>query len=274
MTSGRQSETLRTFTRVICGVNGSPEAAEAVRQATMIAAPAAAVLLVAAIDPSHELWDAPRFEKLAVAARVQERAEELLARTQAAVESTGEIETQVVEGPPSDVLLSLIAPDSTCLLALGAAERQDRLAGILLGSVVTRMLHSAPCSILVARTPSEPQRFPRSVVVGVDGSPESAAAYAAAAQVAARLDAELHPLVALGGKGADLESVQRIVSDRLFEVDKRSPADALSAADADLLVVGSRGLHGLDAVGSVSERIAHQSRCSVLVVRPASPPAD
>ena len=37
--------------------------------------------------------------------------------------------------------------------------------------------------------------------------------------------------------------------------------------DADLLVVGSRGLHGLRSLGSVSERVAHQARSSVLIVR-------
>jgi nucleotide-binding universal stress UspA family protein len=41
-----------------------------------------------------------------------------------------------------------------------------------------------------------------------------------------------------------------------------------ASESADLLVVGSRGLHGLKALGSVSERVAHQARSSVLVVRP------
>jgi len=40
-----------------------------------------------------------------------------------------------------------------------------------------------------------------------------------------------------------------------------------AAADGDLLVVGSRGLHGLKALGSVSEQVAHQAGSSVLIVR-------
>ena len=40
-----------------------------------------------------------------------------------------------------------------------------------------------------------------------------------------------------------------------------------AGANADIVVVGSRGLHGLKALGSVSERVAHQAPCSVLVVR-------
>jgi nucleotide-binding universal stress UspA family protein len=53
------------------------------------------------------------------------------------------------------------------------------------------------------------------------------------------------------------------------EVADHAPVPALveAAACADLLVVGSRGLHGLRALGSVSERVAYQAGCSVLVVR-------
>lgn len=37
-----------------------------------------------------------------------------------------------------------------------------------------------------------------------------------------------------------------------------------------LIVLGSRGLHGIRALGSVSERVAHRAPCSVLVVRTLS----
>ena len=40
-----------------------------------------------------------------------------------------------------------------------------------------------------------------------------------------------------------------------------------AAADGDLLVVGSRRLHGMKALGSVSERVAHRAPCSTLIVR-------
>jgi nucleotide-binding universal stress UspA family protein len=36
--------------------------------------------------------------------------------------------------------------------------------------------------------------------------------------------------------------------------------------DADLVVVGSRGVHGLSTIASVSERVAHQAHCTALVV--------
>ena len=50
-------------------------------------------------------------------------------------------------------------------------------------------------------------------------------------------------------------------------VEDDDPVDALVSAGADLVVVGSRGLHGMKSLGSVSERVAHKADCSVLVVR-------
>jgi nucleotide-binding universal stress UspA family protein len=46
-----------------------------------------------------------------------------------------------------------------------------------------------------------------------------------------------------------------------------SAAKALSELRPDLLILGSRGVDGLRSLGSVSERVAHESKASVLVVR-------
>jgi nucleotide-binding universal stress UspA family protein len=54
-----------------------------------------------------------------------------------------------------------------------------------------------------------------------------------------------------------------------IEVDERTPEEALVAAsrEVDLVVLGSRNLKGLAALGSVGERVGHHAACSVLVVR-------
>jgi len=41
----------------------------------------------------------------------------------------------------------------------------------------------------------------------------------------------------------------------------------VASETADLIVVGSRGVRGIRALGSISERLAHEASCSVLVVR-------
>jgi nucleotide-binding universal stress UspA family protein len=76
----------------------------------------------------------------------------------------------------------------------------------------------------------------------------------------------VRPLVAEAGKALDLDRLAGIQ-----DLD-RQPTDPVTALidasrEADLLVVGSRGLHGLKSLGSVSERVAHLASCSVLVVR-------
>jgi nucleotide-binding universal stress UspA family protein len=43
---------------------------------------------------------------------------------------------------------------------------------------------------------------------------------------------------------------------------------------ASLVVLGSRGLTGVRALASVSERVAHHAPCSVLVVRPRPPSSE
>jgi nucleotide-binding universal stress UspA family protein len=65
----------------------------------------------------------------------------------------------------------------------------------------------------------------------------------------------------------DREAVAALAPRREELPDDPVKALVTASADADLLVVGSRGLHGLKALGSVSERVAHQAHCSTLVVR-------
>ena len=71
----------------------------------------------------------------------------------------------------------------------------------------------------------------------------------------------------------DLDAARRIAPD-LEEHDARA-LDALTVAaeTTDLVVVGSRGLRGLKALGSLSERLAHEAKHSVLVVRSQGDPA-
>lgn len=140
-------------------------------------------------------------------------------------------------------------------------------AGIALGSVSTALLHEAPCSVLAARGAVDAGRWPRRIVVGLDGSDGSAAAFAAAAALGERFGAAVRAVVATEGAHVDLEAARRIAPE--CEEHEARPLDALHVASetADLVVVGSRGLRGLRALGSVGERIAHQAPCAVLLVR-------
>jgi nucleotide-binding universal stress UspA family protein len=136
---------------------------------------------------------------------------------------------------------------------------------------MTKLLHDAPCSVLVAGSAGEGDEFPRSVVVGYDGSEQAATAVRIAVEVARRAGASLDALCARGSKEMDVEALQAsltaIAPGVSLSVEHHDPVDALVSAGADLVVVGNRGLHGMKTLGSVSERVAHKADCSVLVVR-------
>lgn len=254
--------------RIVCGVDGSEAGFDALRQARRLLARGGRLVAVAVVE-----------ERIAVhagmqASRVldQVRADAEAARQAAAELMSGleEAEATVVAGRPAEGLQAAAGRERADLLAIGTHEKSRR-AGILVGGVATTILHSAPCPVLVARAPESAPPFPSRIVAAVDGSPESAAAAALAAELADRFGAALRCVAASGGRGgADVDAARATRAD--VEIDPRAPLEALeaAAAEADLLVVGNRGVGGIRALGSVSERIAHRAACSVLVVRPAA----
>ena len=173
---------------------------------------------------------------------------------------------KLVNGPPTESLLRELEDARATLVAVGT-HGYSRASEIVLGGVAGSLLHRAPCSVLITRPPADGAHFPRALTVGVDGSDSAVAALEVARQLADRFHVSLRPITGLGGKDVDLASVTRVASD--VEVLDAKPLDALleAASEVDLLVVGSRGLHGLSALGSVSERVAHRAAISVLVVR-------
>ena len=74
-------------------------------------------------------------------------------------------------------------------------------------------------------------------------------------------------LVAWGGKQINERMISVIAAAHDDTLDEPAGALVEASETADIIVVGSRGLHGLKALGSVSERVAHRAKCSALVVR-------
>ena len=252
------------FDRVVCGVDRSDAGLTAARVAGLVTGPAGSLTLVSAYDRSiavHAGWDmAHVLEQLAV------EASDALERGRIEAEPLHPLEGRLLEGDPLQCLLAEIARQDGTAVVVGS-HRSSRAAGIALGAVSTSLLHDAPCSVLIARGAVDSTRWPRRIVVGVDGSGDSARAVAAATALAARFDAEVRPIVATKDARVDLDAARRVAPGS--EEHEAKAIDVLTVASeaADLTVVGSRGLRGLRALGSLSERIAHEARCSVLVVR-------
>lgn len=137
------------------------------------------------------------------------------------------------------------------------------------------------------------------IVVGTDGSGTAGKAVREAARLASALGVELHLVYAVDPSGGALitaapvgavaawdpmsdADVSKVLTDAAAAVDTDGlevkthsaagdPADVLSRVaedvDAQMIVVGSRGMHGLQRVlGSVPNSVSHSARRTVLIV--------
>lgn len=245
---------------VVCGIDGSPQAFEALRQVERLRPATGELHLTTVAELSlavHGGFAAP-----SIYDRMITDAESALAR---AGEHSAASSSRLVEGEPAHVLCQEIERFQATAIALGS-HGNSRTAGIVLGGTATSLLHEAPCSVLLTRRPASLHEFPSSITVGVDGSLTSLRALDAARTLGDRLAVPVRTVAATGGKPVDFEGL-RALGD--LDWDERKPVDALvdAARATDLLVVGSRGLQGASALSSVSERVAHQAASSVLVVR-------
>jgi nucleotide-binding universal stress UspA family protein len=241
-------------------VDGSEPGYEAARQAARLVTPDGWIEVFTAVHLAEA--NLAGLSAPSLRAEFQREADETLHKS---IEIAGRrAESRCANGPPLQSLLRELDHRQATLVVVGT-HGHSRLSEILIGGVAGELLHEAPCSVCIARPPLAEPLFPRSIVVGVDGSPQSEAALAAGRYLSERFDAPLTRVIALGGKDVD-----RTRAHELGAIPVQAHAvEALveTSEDADLLVVGSRGLHGLKALGSVSERVAHRARCSVLVVR-------
>jgi len=268
MTATRHTPTRATrpvqpiFERILVCVDGTKESLDACQQAALLAEPQ--TILEAAVSSLFPPETARALGVPDEADRLERIARSALA---AAAEILGpDAELRRLEGLTVDALLDELKRMRATLLAIGT-HGHPRVEEIVFGGVGGELLHQAPCSVLVARPVPDLTAFPREIVVGIDGSDESERAFDVASRLAMRRHSSLRAVIAHGGKRVSLAKVTR--RHRHAEDLAAAPVPALveAASSADLLVVGSRGLHGVKALGSVSERVAHQAPCSVLVVR-------
>ena len=137
------------------------------------------------------------------------------------------------------------------------------------------------------------------IVVGTDMSPRSEGAVEVAVQLASAMGATVHlvtayasPTVGMGpevmvvpnhaelaeGTKVDLEAMAASLRAKGLAVEIHPcMGDAVTAlcsvaeaVDADLIVVGNKGMHGAARVlGSVPNKVAHKASCNVLIARTA-----
>ncbi|WCO66063.1 universal stress protein [Iamia majanohamensis] len=283
--------------RIVVGIDGSEGSLAALavarQEAALLGAPVEAVMAWDHLDqPGPEPFD-PHYS----AEKAQAWLDAVLAR---AVTDEGPAVTgRAVCGHPATVLLD--AGAGADLLVVGARGHGGFL-GLRLGSVSHKVLHHAPCPVLVCRERAAgevPSTDGRPVVVGADGSAPSRRAMVWAAEEAVRRGVTL---VAVHGWGlpsaasgpladpsafslseAFSEAALELVTEEAARVRKEVPAvevevrsDGTGAAPAvldaaegaALVVVGSRGRGGFAGLvlGSISQQVAQHAPCPVVVV--------
>jgi len=222
----------------------------------------------------------------------------------AAVPGAAEVPTLVAVsvGPAAQRLVDASA--AADLLVVGSRGR-GAVRSVLLGSVALHCVSHAHCPVVVVHPIPAGHQQERTVVVGLDGSEASGAALVAAVEEASRLDTRVAVVTTyeMADHWVDLSTVvvpteeevrwelqrgaEAMVDDVLTEhraqhggrapgvgvvVTEGAAADVLVrwAADAELLVLGSRGhgeFRGL-LVGSVALACAMHGAGPVMVVRP------
>lgn len=256
------------FRSIVCGVDGSPSSLEGVRQAALLADPEAEISLVAVGDG------------LTRSAIVGEE------RTRAAVEQAAAIVSRaglkatdrvIMHREPIDALLEE-ARDADLLVV--SSHGRSRSFGVLLGSTASVLAHRVHLPLLIARQPPPGRSFLDSILVATDGRPESDEAVELAGALAARHHSRLGLIHVEDGRETppsrlaehsvrliELTGVEPVVLPEQGPADNRIVEGSERVA-ASLIVTGARSLTALGALGSVSERVAHHARCSVLIVRP------
>ena len=257
--------------RSVCCIDSSPLGLEALRQASELSPPHGHLLGVSVWDPT---WASNAgFQTWQMADQLRNESADALQEARREVPG---LQTRRVRGGQISALLGVLRQERADLVAVGAHGR-SRLSGFVFASVATAMVHAAPCSVLVARPPGR-GAFPGPIVHATDGSPGSGSAAAVAGSIAARhksnvlmlhINGDPKRAVAIAEEAAALSAAtgRDLVVRCEHGPAERRIAEVAAESDASLLVVGSRRLTGIRALRSVSERVAHRARCSVLIVR-------
>jgi nucleotide-binding universal stress UspA family protein len=237
-----------------------------VRQAIALAAPGAALHFIA-VYTSVRL---PQHNK-------EELQESLEEAARLAREARISASSELLSGRHAlDVLLP--ASEHHDLLVLGSHNR-SRASGIMLGSTAGKAAHETQRPLLVARASPGPGNFPEGILFASDGSPGSWAPARAAAGIAAALNSRVEVVHVVDGTHPERHRVLEAQIAEIREVTGEEPGltepaghptreiiEAAKAKLSSLVVSGRRGLHGIRALGSVSERVVHRAPCSVLLI--------
>jgi nucleotide-binding universal stress UspA family protein len=239
---------------ILVGYDGRPTGRDAVALARGLAAiEGASLVLCVALELDPIATPAHAYDRAMAEAeeRLSAEARKVLGETPFRIRMVGGVS-------PPRALHEVAEEVDADVIVLGSTHRGG-LGRVLPGSVGERLLHGAPCAVLVAPSGFAGRESLEIATIGVayDGKAEAGHARTAAATLAEQLGATVETITVTdkeGGEPAD-------PGDAATELVERS-------RELDLLVVGSRGYgpvrHAL--LGSVTSKLMQAAACPVLVV--------
>jgi nucleotide-binding universal stress UspA family protein len=268
------------FSDILCAVDGKEGGFNAVEHAVALAGKQGRVTSL--LVTSYRSGGKHRSPAIGPA-----RASEILDHARAIAREAGvPYEGEVDPGsPPASVILDWGSRYELLALGAPASSWPARLLSVGVGDKAIGGFSNA---LLVARPLPEGRRFGDRIVVASDGGDGSQSLVDVAGRLARARGSNVTLVHALGRdpiKGGLLEERERTLREQEeslaracapgtseLQIKAGRPGSAIvsAAADADasVIVMGSRRLDGLRALGSVSRRVAHQAQCSVLLVPP------
>lgn len=265
-------------------------------EAAVRGAPLLIVTVIEDLEPTMRAWHLPSEYVHEVARTAQGVVTEASVVARVIANQAGvrdlEISSKVLRGSVRDKLIAQSI--DAAMMVFGARPSN----GLRPDPITSALAMHAHCPVVLVPTRAASQTPPHHVVVGLDGSPASMEAVAAAFDEADRRGA---PLLAVHSwqenkmhsafgdvndpRSIDLQEAENaVVAEQLagwsqdypdVAVTYRSvhgdPVDVLTrlSRDAELLVVGSRGLGGFTGMllGSTSQRLMHDLPCPTLIAR-------
>jgi nucleotide-binding universal stress UspA family protein len=266
-------EAAGVFTNILCAVDGTRRSTAAVRMAASLAGPDGHLTLLAVTAVSGS-------GAYTAAAISPSRVQYVLDGAKRIADDASVPSTTAVDpgSPPVKVILKRASHHD--LLAIGAPAT-SWLGGMLIGGVAAAALGQFTTPMLVVRRSFTGSLRGRRILVASDGQEGSDRVVELAGRLGLSQDANVTLLHALGSESKvcprRIQAQARALELTLLRTDQAwvEPGKAweviLNAAKstkAAMVVIGSRRLGGLRALGSVSRRVVHDAPCSVLLLPP------
>jgi nucleotide-binding universal stress UspA family protein len=286
--------------RILLAVDGSEQSYDAARVLEHLA-PAEQVVALHALDVLLPVYptmvpEAVRDLRVIVERHMREEGERLLDRIATILPPrAGKVTKRMECGSPAELIVTIAGEERIDLIVLGA-RGVGPVHELVLGSVSHRVLTHAPCPTLIAKGPL---RSLRRVLLPVQGEDDAEAAVTFLARKPFRDAVEVTVLTVLplaqqiwpegaGNIDAFRETALASATSFVEEVASRLSAMQYSAkgtarigfpsfeiihesmaANADLILMGSRGRRGLTRfmLGSVSHAVVHRTTRPVLILR-------